>query len=221
VCGKKFGWFLLVEVTALVLAALVLLCKRLGRGPAGSPAGGAGLPAMAVRVGAGSPRPVPRARPLPRLRAPRLVVVKSAGVLEAYDGRRLVKTYPVSIGSASGDKLREGDLRTPEGRFYVCVRKAAPKTPYVRSMGLSYPDAEDAARGLREGRISREQHDRIVAAIRRRTVPPWDTPLGGAIMIHGCRNGGRGTKGCIALEDDDVRELYAEVPLGTPVIVRP
>jgi L,D-peptidoglycan transpeptidase YkuD (ErfK/YbiS/YcfS/YnhG family) len=40
-------------------------------------------------------------------------------------------------------------------------------------------------------------------------------------MIHGCRNGGRDTQGCIALEDDAIRELYPAIPPGTPVRIQP
>jgi murein L,D-transpeptidase YafK len=130
-----------------------------------------------------------------------------------------VKQYPVSTGRDAGDKQREGDYRTPEGEFYVCVKNASSK--YTRALGLSYPGVSDAQRGLREGLITQREHDRIVYAIRNRHQPPWKTPLGGEIMIHGDRRGGRTTQGCIALEDRDILELFPKIPLGTRVIIRP
>jgi len=160
-------------------------------------------------------------RPLPALSNPRILIRKSAGTLSVYDGPRLVKTYGVAVGENPGDKQTEGDRRTPEGTFYVCIRKAAPATPYVRSLGLSYPNAEDARRGLLSGLISRAEHDAIVGAVERGLKPPWETKLGGAIMIHGARNGREGTLGCVALDDADVRELYPRIPLGTPVTIAP
>ena len=96
-----------------------------------------------------------------------------------------------------------------------------PESQYVLSLGLSYPDVEDAARGLRDGLISREHHDLIVAAIGKGSRPPWKTALGGEIMIHGANNGRDGTAGCIALEDDEIRELFPAIPLHTRVTIVP
>jgi murein L,D-transpeptidase YafK len=156
---------------------------------------------------------------LPPLSAPRIVVGKQAHRLTLYDGDRLIKSYRAAVGGGSGDKLREGDKCTPEGEFYVCVRN--PQSQYVLSLGLSYPNGEDAARGLRDGLIDRKQHDDIVKAVRGKRQPPWNTPLGGEIMIHGCGASRDWTLGCVALEDDDIRELYPVIPVGTPVEIRP
>jgi murein L,D-transpeptidase YafK len=160
-------------------------------------------------------------RPLPVLDEPRIVIEKSRLRLSVYDGDRLVKRYPAAVGAEPGPKRREGDLRTPEGDYYVCIRKSAGQTPYTRSLGLSYPNADDAARGLAEGRISKARHDEILRRLRRGGIPDWYTPLGGEIMIHGKRLGGRATQGCIALEDEDVIELFSRIPLGTPVRILP
>lgn len=182
---------------------------------------GAGVTPQGDRV-ADSPSAEPRvgrARPLPALRKPVLLVDKSRKLLAVFDGQRLVKTYPVAVGAGRGDKRREGDRCTPEGEFYVCVKN--PQSRYVLSLGLSYPRPADAERGLRAGQISTEQYDRILWAHRNGRQPPWNTPLGGEIMIHGRRDGGRQTLGCIALEDADIRELYPAIPRGTRVIIRP
>ncbi|HUS93395.1 MAG TPA: L,D-transpeptidase [Phycisphaerae bacterium] len=40
-------------------------------------------------------------------------------------------------------------------------------------------------------------------------------------MIHGCRADRDWTLGCIALDDDDIREVYPALPLGTPVTILP
>ncbi len=84
---------------------------------------------------------------------------------------------------------------------------------------MSYPNAEDAERGLRDGLINREQYDQIVNAVRRKIAPPQNTPLGGQIYIH--RNGSQTdwTWGCVALDDKDIRELFDAVPTGTQVII--
>jgi len=159
------------------------------------------------------------ARALPSLAEPHLVVEKSQGRLVVYDGGKAVKAYRVVTGSDVGDKVREGDRRTPEGEFYICVRNA--QSQFTRSLGLSYPSLEDAERGLRDGLITRAEAQRIREAIRGRRQPPWKTALGGEIMLHG---GGAdrpaGTAGCVGMDDADIRELFAALKLGTPVTIR-
>jgi murein L,D-transpeptidase YafK len=167
-----------------------------------------------------SAEPPAQARlPLPPLAEPRILVEKSRRRLTVFDGGRAVRRYRAAIGRGRGDKVREGDRCTPEGGFYVCVKN--PNSSYHLSLGLSYPNVEDADRGLRDGLISRAQHDAIVHAIRRRAVPDWYTPLGGEIMIHGHGSGRDWTAGCVGLDDRDVEELYNALPLGTPVRIVP
>jgi murein L,D-transpeptidase YafK len=151
---------------------------------------------------------------------PRLIVLKSERRLELYAGGALVRTYKVGLGTNPiPDKEREGDRATPEGEFYVFTRND--KSAFYLSLGISYPNAEDAARGLRAGLISPAEHDAIVKAIKGRVAPPQHTALGGDIYIH--RNGAASdwTWGCVALENEDIRELFAAVPVGTAVTIKP
>ncbi len=156
---------------------------------------------------------------LSALREPTIVVDKTRKLLAVLDGGRVVRTYPAAVGGGRGDKTREGDRCTPEGEFYVCLKN--PQSRYVLSLGLSYPAPADAERGLRDGLIGRQQYERILWAHRTGRQPPWNTPLGGEIMIHGQRDGGRETQGCIALENEAIRELYPAIPVGTRVVIRP
>lgn len=150
----------------------------------------------------------------------RVVVLKSERRLELLQDGRVVKTYPVGLGTnPTGTKLRQGDGRTPEGTFYVCVKNA--HSQYYRSLGLSYPTPADAARGLAGKLITRSQHDAILAAHKKRTTPPWNTPLGGEIFIHGNGSSSDWTLGCIALDDADMKELFATIAKGTVVEIRP
>lgn len=149
---------------------------------------------------------------------PKIVVSKSARRLELYSEGRVVRAYRIALGKNSvDDKERQGDYRTPEGEFYVCVKNAASK--FYLSLGLSYPNAEDAARGLRDKLITRAEYDRILRAIEQGLRPPWDTALGGEIFIHGGGAASDWTWGCIALDDADIRELFDAVPKGTKVII--
>ncbi len=162
--------------------------------------------------------PLPQS-PLPVLQDPRILIEKSARRLTVFDGERPAKVYRVVTGEVPGDKRREGDRRTPEGDFYVCVKN--PYSKFTLSLGLSYPDLDDADRGLREGILTPAQHQAIAYALRHRRQPPWNTPLGGEIMIHGGGANREGTLGCIGMDDDDIRELFPQIPVGTLVRIVP
>lgn len=165
------------------------------------------------------PRPERAPLKLP-LVSPKLVVSKSARRLELYSGGRVVREYRVVLGGDPvSDKERQGDSRTPEGEFYVCVRNE--RSQFYRSLGLSYPNREDAERGLRDRLITRSEYDRILRAISRKRTPPWDTALGGEIFIHGGGTSNDWTRGCVALDNPDMQELFDSVPLGTPVRITP
>jgi murein L,D-transpeptidase YafK len=117
------------------------------------------------------------------------------------------------------DKKRQGDRATPEGDFYIFTKND--RSAYFLSLGLSYPNIEDAERGLRDGLISRVQHDAIVNAIKRKAKPPQNTALGGDVYIHGNGASSDWTWGCVALENEDMRELFDAVNVGTPVAIKP
>ena len=153
-----------------------------------------------------------------RLVRPRLVVEKTGRTLTVYSAGKAVKVYRIALGrSPEGDKTREGDGRTPLGSFYVCNKNA--QSSYHKSLGLSYPSAEDAKRGRSAGLISSSQQRAIVEAVEHHRQPPWDTKLGGMIMIHGGGTAIDWTTGCIALSNANIDELFAKVPVGTPVVV--
>jgi murein L,D-transpeptidase YafK len=151
---------------------------------------------------------------------PSILVLKAERRLELHRGDRVVKTYRIGLGNTpTGAKQRQGDGRTPEGTFYVCVKN--PKSKYHLSLGLSYPTPADAARGLRDGLVTQAQHDAILAAHKKGATPPWNTFLGGEVFIHGSGSGSDWTLGCVALDDADMTELYSFVEKGTAVIIRP
>lgn len=150
-----------------------------------------------------------------------VVVSKGARTLALYDREEhLVKTYRVALGSQpTGPKEVEGDGATPEGEYYVTHLN--PKSRYHLSLGLSYPNAADAARGVARGAITKTEGQSIADAIARRERPPQHTRLGGDIFVHGGGTATDWTAGCIALADEDIEDLFARVPVGARVTVRP
>ncbi|HEV7744055.1 MAG TPA: L,D-transpeptidase [Pyrinomonadaceae bacterium] len=154
------------------------------------------------------------------LKEPRIVVYKSARRLELYSDGKVVRSYKIGLGlNPVPDKVRQGDHATPEGDFYVFTKND--KSAYYLSLGVSYPNIEDAERGLRDGLISQAEHDAIVNAIKKKASPPQRTALGGDIYIHGNGSSSDWTWGCVALENADVKELFAAVAVGTPVTIKP
>ena len=202
------------HVALLLVAALVggaLMLNRCTEAPE---------QAAVPKAADATPRPEAGRVANPPYHALHVEVLKAKRRLVLYDGAREVRSYRAALGThPAGTKEMQGDGKTPEGTFYVCMKN--PRSKYYLSFGLSYPGVQDAARGLAAGLISQQDHDRIVRAIAAQQAPPWDTKLGGEICIHGRGSARDWTIGCVALDDADMAELYAAVPYGTEVVIKP
>jgi murein L,D-transpeptidase YafK len=160
----------------------------------------------------------------------RILVKKAERKLYLYqreNGReRLVKSYQIALGNnPTGTKRKQGDGATPEGDYYITHKNA--RSRFYLSLGVSYPNIADADEGLKNGLITKTQHQSIVIATRNKAKPPQTTRLGGDIFIHG---GGTGklfgaihdwTLGCVALENGEIKELFDLIPVRTPVRIIP
>jgi len=151
---------------------------------------------------------------------PSIIVTKSERRLRLYADGRCQREYRIGLGfQPVGHKQRQGDGRTPEGRYYICVKN--PDSKFYLSLGLSFPNQGDAEAGLRAGLITQAQHDEIGSAIAAGARPPWGTPLGGEIFIHGRGSGQDWTAGCIAMDDADMKELFDLASVGMAVVIQP
>ena len=144
--------------------------------------------------------------------------------MELWEGGYISRVYEIVLGgNPYEDKVRQGDERTPEGKYRVV--KKNPNSKYHRFLGINYPNVEDADRGLEERLISQRDWANIFFANIEDRMPPSSTPLGGLIGIHGF--GGRPliktdwTEGCIAVSDSEIEELYYLVDHGTKVVIEP
>lgn len=147
-----------------------------------------------------------------------IIIYKKQRILELYVNNKLLKSFKIALGKCpEGDKLREGDCRTPVGQYFICTRNE--KSPYTLFLGLNYPNTKDAERGLQQNIISREIYEQIKAAEECRRRPPWNTPMGGEVGLHGGGNEGDWTRGCIALSDEDILFIGKYVKLNTPVLI--
>ncbi|AYA98552.1 L,D-transpeptidase family protein [Lachnoanaerobaculum umeaense] len=151
----------------------------------------------------------------------RIYVSKLSKELTLIVDNKILGKWPCSMGefSANGTKQRQGDRTTPTGDYYICVRND--KSAYHLSLGLSYPDKEAADRGFADGIISQEEKDAIYTAIDNKVCPPWNTALGGAIMIHGNYQKGIPTAGCVAVSNDVMDIIWPYGQLGIKVTVGP
>ena len=137
---------------------------------------------------------------------PAVVVTKEPHTLTLYVRGEPVRTYRVELGNNwIADKSHAGDGATPEGRYRIVARKGVGASVYYKALLLDYPNAQD--------RVD-------YARARRRGEVPASAGIGGLIEIHGM--GGRGrdwTKGCVALTNADIDELFSHVGVGTPVTI--
>lgn len=145
----------------------------------------------------------------------RILIEKALRRLTAVDDEGAVRLQcPIALGSApQGPKCHEGDGKTPEGAYFVCLKKMG---KYGPSLGVSYPNVRDAERCGADAEL--------IACIQSCEAqgkrPPWGTFLGGEIYIHGGGADWDWTAGCIALRDEDAARLYDLIPLGTPILIQ-
>jgi murein L,D-transpeptidase YafK len=164
-------------LVGVVLAGSLMSCDRSGEGP---PAGES---------------------------ADRIVVIKGERRLYLMEEEKVIKVYRIALGkSPIGQKLCEGDNKTPEGSYAVDWKTE--KSMYHKALHISYPSRTDTA------------------AARKRGCSP-----GGDIMVHGLpKNFGwlgglhrlvDWTRGCIAVTNAEIEEIYRIVPVGTRIEIRP
>ncbi len=178
------------------------------------------LKKTATRFGDLKPLRIDYLRPVQDIKAPELYIYKDKRRLYVLDRGVLVRNYPIGLGkNPKGDKKEKGDGRTPEGTFYVCLKN--PRSKFYKSVAISYPSRKHAESAFMAGLISPTQYRDIILALERKVQPPWNTPLGGNIFIHGGGAQGDWTDGCIALYNSDMNELYRFTRIGTPVVIRP
>lgn len=135
-----------------------------------------------------------------------IVVIKDERVLKIIKDGKTIKTYIAEFGKNPLEKkLKSGDLATPEGRYKVVEKKGFKQTKYYLAILLNYPNEEDKRR---------------FEEAKKNGLIPKNAKIGGLIEIHG--DGGKGidwTEGCVALENEDMKELYNLVSKGTPVYI--
>ncbi len=133
----------------------------------------------------------------------KVLVDKSARTISLMRDGKAVFSADISLGkNPTGQKLREGDQRTPEGKYKLIWGNDA--STHHKALLVSYPNKAQASRAAANGETA-----------------------GGGIMIHGQRHWWRWlsrsplTNGCIGVSNLAMDVIWSAVELGTPIEIRP
>jgi len=141
-------------------------------------------------------------------------------------GSTLVARYDnIALGKRGAAPLHmKGDDSTPLGRYKVISINR--HSVYGQFFGLDYPTIEHAQRAIEQHRINKAQYLAILNAHFQNRTPPFNTPLGGAIGIHGVGKGSlrvhrqfNWTRGCVALDNEQIADLAKWMKIGTRVVI--
>jgi len=120
---------------------------------------------------------------------------------------KILKKYHVAFGAKpKGHKEKEGDERTPEGKYILDYKKL--NSSFYKAIHISYPNKKDRKKAKELG------------------VNP-----GGLIMIHGQKNKFgflsiitqrfNWTNGCIAVSNSEMDEIWNAIDPKTPIEIKP
>jgi len=151
-----------------------------------------------------------------------LHVWKARRELWLVEGGQVQRKFDIALGNQpTSTKVRRGDGRTPEGRYFICSKK--PQSRFRRFLGISYPNVHDAEKAYERSLISADEWADILFATLHQTAPPWSTALGGWVGIHGYGDreeiNFNWTEGCIAVSNADIDYIYDRVSVGTPIVI--
>ena len=139
----------------------------------------------------------------------RIVVEKAIRKMTLLSKEKVVEVFDIGLGfNPTGDKEKEGDGKTPEGRYSIVEKND--KSKYHLSLKISYPDKQD------------------VLTARKKQLNP-----GGDIMIHGYPNAvptwlgdmilknKDWTRGCIAVSNEEIEKIWSYTHIGTIIDILP
>ncbi|WP_207497310.1 L,D-transpeptidase family protein [Aridibaculum aurantiacum] len=141
-----------------------------------------------------------------------IIVDKSDYELNVYDSEGWLASFPIVLGNDDlGDKLIQGDRKTPEGTFTIIAKRVHNK--WCRYMALDYPTAVDVEKFNQRKRMG---------------LIPAHAKIGGDIGIHGTwpredyavDRYQNWTLGCISLKNEHVKQLFNIIPVGTKITIK-
>lgn len=140
-----------------------------------------------------------RSYPIPLNEELHIIISKSKNILYFYDNGELVKKYPVATGAKPD--------YTPEGTFRIIIKSNLEDGNNSEQLGVRWIGLEVPFEADKRG----PQGDKRA-------------PQGLKYGIHGTNEplsiGNHASGGCIRMYNQDVKELFPLVPLGTKVIIK-
>ena len=142
-----------------------------------------------------------------------IIVDKSDYELKVYDDEGWYATYPIVFGSKDlGDKMAEGDKKTPNGTFRIILKKIHPK--WGPELLLDYPNQSSVERFNQR---------------KAKGILPKTAKIGNGIAIHATRpqeewtvdNFYNWTDGCVSVKYTEMKDLFSYIPIGTSVTIQP
>jgi len=166
----------------------------------------------------------------------RIVVDKSEHQLTLYQGERAVRTWPVAISRyGTAPRHRYDDFLTPEGEFLIASMQYrshfGPRQMLLETTSQALADyrahyGDEAAALLQEWEARHGPLDTIWEVYDYNAAHPG-REIWHDILIHGGGSNPDWTLGCIALNDEDILELFALLQrsrhrgIGVPVVITP
>lgn len=135
----------------------------------------------------------------------RFTVRKSLQKLYVYFADTF-KVFRISLGASPvGPKTKQGDNKTPEGTYKICLKN--PNSRGYKSLKISYPNESDRKHAQQMGQDP-----------------------GGDIFIHGLWWSTQNpkthwkdnwTRGCIAVNNEEIEEIFQHTSVNTEITIMP
>jgi murein L,D-transpeptidase YafK len=140
-----------------------------------------------------------------------ILISKSKRKIYFIGKNQVIYAFTSAFGDGLGNKIEEGDGRTPEGTYQVSTKNT--QSDFHKSLGVSYPNANDLAYAKK-----------------------YKVSAGGDIMIHGMSNKisfansitvatainlTDWTQGCVAVRNDQIDAVFPHIKVGTKIEICP
>lgn len=147
-------------------------------------------------------------KPQGNFQADFIAVDKKRRLVHLMQDGKIFRSYNSALGREPvGKKMYEGDNKTPEGLYFIDYKNSA--SEFHLSLHISYPNQDDINRARKAGKDP-----------------------GGDIMIHGLPDSAfkrmfinhpkkNWTRGCVAVNDGEIEEIWGYVKTNTPVELCP
>lgn len=140
-------------------------------------------------------------------------IYKSKRVLYVIQGKDTIHFCKIVLGTHPvGDKMQEGDRKTPEGKFHL--KSKYPHSSWTYFMWFDYQNQESYKK------FKDRKKNKIISE---------SATIGGEVGLHGVPDGMDDlidnrvdwTWGCVSMKTEDIKKVYQLVPVGSIIMIQP